>query len=103
MKLTKMLQKIKPILLYRLRVDMKKTIQAIALFLVLVFLMPTVLLSCKKDEPAITTPTETTPQKEIQTVLPNILGYAQVYETTGTKSSLLQQKTSLPTAVMFWS
>ena len=29
-------------------------------------------------------------------MLPKIIGYAEVYETTGTKSSLLQQKTSLP-------
>ena len=73
-------------------------IQRTTACMLLVILVFSTLLACKKQENPNTPTAQTTQSmkdEENPTMSDKTIGFAQVYETTGTKSSLMQQKDSV--------
>lgn len=72
--------------------------RSISLLLVIFFLLSLSLVACKKQED-INTSTDQTTQSTVKEETPTVptepIEFVQIYETTGTKSSLLQQKSSV--------
>ena len=74
---------------------MKILKRSMAFCMAVIMLFTMFLSACKNNEDADAKPEETTTKTEEDPTMPIMpIGFAQVYETTGTKSSLLQQKTS---------